>query len=50
MRMTYNDLGDRAGLRGYVQFNKYTRIHIYIHAAESGGNAVNRHQIQPECG
>ena len=24
MRVTYNDWDDRAGLRGYVQFNKYT--------------------------
>ena len=23
---------DRAGLRGYVQFNKYIYIHTYIHA------------------
>ena len=23
MRVTYNDYDDRAGLRGYVQFNKY---------------------------
>ena len=22
---------DKAGLRGYVQFNKYTYIHTYIH-------------------
>ena len=24
MRMAYNDEDDRAGLRSYVQFNKYT--------------------------
>ena len=24
MRVAYNDWDDRAGLRGYVQFNKYT--------------------------
>ena len=24
MRVAYNDSDDRAGLRGYVQFNKYT--------------------------
>ena len=26
-----NDSDDRAGLRGYVQFNKYTYIHTYVH-------------------
>ena len=36
MRVVYNDKGDRAGLRGYVQFNKYTLdvqyiIFIYIY-------------------
>ena len=32
MRVAYNDSDDRgAGLRGYVQFNKYTYIHAYIH-------------------
>ena len=33
MRVAYNDSDDRAGLRGYVQFNKYTytHIHTYIH-------------------
>ena len=31
MRVAYNDSDDRAGLRGYVQFNKYTYIHTYIH-------------------
>ena len=31
MRAAYNDSDDRAGLRGYVQFNKYTYIHTYIH-------------------
>ena len=30
MRVAYNDSDDRAGLRGYVQFNKYTYIHTYI--------------------
>ena len=30
MRVAYNDSDDRAGLRGYVQFNKYTCIHTYI--------------------
>ena len=27
----YNDSDDRAGLRGYVQFNKSTYIHTYIY-------------------
>ena len=31
MRVAQNDSDDRAGLRGYVQFNKYTYIHTYIH-------------------
>ena len=36
MRVAYNDSDDRAGLRGYVQFNKYTYstyIHTCIHHA-----------------
>ena len=28
MRVAYNASDDRAGLRGCVQFNKYTYIHI----------------------
>ena len=32
MRVASNDSDDRAGLRGYVQFNKYTYyIYTYIH-------------------
>ena len=31
MEAGLNDKDDRAGLRGYVQFNKYTYIHTYIH-------------------
>ena len=31
MRVAYNDSDDRVGLRGYVQFNKFTYIHTYIH-------------------
>ena len=31
MRVAYNDSDDRAGLRDYVQFNKYTYIHKYIY-------------------
>ena len=30
MRVAYNDQDDRAGLCGYVQFNKYTYIHTCI--------------------
>ena len=30
MRVACNDLDDRAGLRGYVQFHKYTYIHTLI--------------------
>ena len=29
MRVAYNDKDDRAGLRGYVEFNKYTYIHTF---------------------
>ena len=36
MRVAYNDSDDRAGLRGYVQFNKYTYIHTYIHTYTTG--------------
>ena len=31
MRVTKNDQDDRAGLRCYLQFNKYTYIYTYIH-------------------
>ena len=31
MRVAHNDLDDRAGLRGYVQFNKYTHTHTHTH-------------------
>ena len=33
MRVAKNDSDDRAGLRGYVQFNKYIYIHTYIQVA-----------------
>ena len=32
MRVALNDSDDRAGFCGYVQFNKYTYIHTYIHS------------------
>ena len=32
MRVAYNDNDDRAGLRGYVHFNKYT--HTYTHTLD----------------
>ena len=31
MRVAQNDWDDRAGLRGYVQFNKYTHTHTHTH-------------------
>ena len=31
MRVAENDSDDRAVLRRYVKFNKYTYIHTYIH-------------------
>ena len=30
MRVALNDLDDRAGLRGFVQFNKYTYTHTNL--------------------
>ena len=33
MRVAYNGSDDRAGLRGYVQFNKCTYIHTYTHSS-----------------
>ena len=39
MRVAYNDSDDRAGLRGYVQFNKYTYMHTY----RPSGLLVNLH-------
>ena len=30
MRVASNDSDDKAGLRGYAQFNKYTYIHTYV--------------------
>ena len=30
MRAAYNDWDDRAELRGYVQFNKYTYTHTHL--------------------
>ena len=35
MRVAWNDSDDRAGLRGYVQLNKYTYIHTYIQESVS---------------
>ena len=29
-RVEYNDYDDRAGLRGYVQFNKYIHTHTHL--------------------
>ena len=47
MRVAYNDQDDRAGLRGYVQFNKYTHTHTNtggLHAV-----AWNEHIAGPDC-
>ena len=35
MRVGYNDYDDRAGLRGYVPFNKYTHAHTHTHTQVS---------------
>ena len=34
MRVAQNDYEDRAGLRGYVQFNKDTHTHTHTHPWE----------------
>ena len=41
MRVALNDLDDKAGLRGYVQFNKYTHTHTHTLESnkEAGGGA-----------
>ena len=39
MRVAYNDSDDRAELRDYVQFNKYTYIHTYIYTLCGPGAA-----------
>ena len=39
MQVAYNDSDDRAGLRGYVQFNKYTFIHIYAYSQAQKTNS-----------
>ena len=31
MRVAYNDQGDKAGLRGYMQFNKCSHTHAHTH-------------------
>ena len=49
MRVAQNDHDDRAGLRGYVQFNKYTYIHTYIHTwrqVESEKNVEKKGFVQ----
>ena len=38
MRVVYNDSDDRAGLRGYVQFNKYKYIRTHTHTHTLGGS------------
>ena len=42
MRVAQNDSDDRAGLRGYVQFNKYT----YIQGMRVVGVPVGTEQFQ----
>ena len=45
MRVAYNDSDDRAGLRGYVQFHKYTYVqfnkYTYIKSARNLKIAVD---------
>ena len=36
MRVAYNDYDDRAGLRGYVQFNNYTHTHTHTQDDRAG--------------
>ena len=45
MRVAQNAQDDRAGLRGYVQFNKYT--HTYTHTHTSPGVFARRHDGGP---
>ena len=40
MRVAYNDSDDGAGLRGYVQFNKYTYIHTYLRSVAKMGTGT----------
>ena len=49
MRVTSNDSDDRAGLRGYVQFNKYTYIHTYIAQGtlSLSKNCTSRESVSP---
>ena len=47
-----NDYDDRAGLRGYVQFNKYTHTHIHyssrlVLVLLCGGTLVTGSLIKP---
>ena len=45
MRMAYNDSDDRAGLRGYVQFHKYTYIHTGTLSLSK--NCTSRESVSP---
>ena len=44
MRVAYNDKDDRAGLRGYVQFNKYTHTHTHKPHINSGCGKREEHK------
>ena len=42
MRVALNDQDDRAGLRGYVQFNKYTHTHTHLGVSRNPAAEDNR--------
>ena len=51
MRVAQNDSDERAELRGYVQFNKYTYIHTYSTVYNNSNNYTYKTaHIQPEHG
>ena len=51
MRVACNDSDDRAGLRSYVQFNKYTYIQTYIHITYIRNTYMHRmtRMTGPDC-
>ena len=43
MRIPWYDQDDRAGLRGYVQFNKYIHTHTHTHTQHTHTHTHNTH-------
>ena len=48
MRVALNDQDDRAGLRVYVQFNKYTHTHFPPWEDQREGHRMTR-MTRPDC-